>query len=1337
MMNIKKRKNNYIFRSVFLLGLVVFFAFFVLASIPSWNSGSSETNYTTQEGSVYLHNFSMNITGFNNDVTFSINTNTPHLIYLTNSTGRVAVSQSFISPWISITNSTQGILKINATYDNQSGFYEIPIQASNSTTPGDAATTAFEFIINATNDAPNFTISSQYNTSTNQTASNSYNISLVGIDEDNHYPLIYNVSFNDCLVARWSPRNASANCTLQNSIISVSNTNSILSLANLTKDHVGIYNLTVCAQDIVNLSSLPLYRSADYAQNKSICKNTTLNIQYLYTINASSCDGLSKLDSQYLNCSINVTSKTSSDDFNFSSVASLNGASNSYVSVLSGRNWFYLSTINSTNNFLWTLDINKSLNKSYVGNWTINLSARSIVNSSDYYSTNINFFINRTANSFPNLSIDYLAGNSTSEGYVTIINLNVTDNDFLIPDKSVYNETVIVSPRIFNASNLSQEVFWPEFSNKTFSYQSGNLSMNSISFTPNSSQAGKWTMNFTFIDNSSEGSSQSFNLTILDNSAPIWAQQTYSFNCTVNSSIATTLACFNSINLSNYASDLEGDSLTFRLSGSNSTLNSSLVSGLGYYPGRMNFKSSGLINFTPWKQDVSENLTNKLWVFNITANDGYLDTNATFIFNITNINSEISIEGLSYPNVTSEGNNTIISFRVSDFDFLIPRGRIDPVIELSINNITPVSQNLNFSLSSLGYNAINNYYVYNSNFVPLKNNSGNYTINISASDGMNKDYEVFNMSVLVVNNPPAFDFVIPNFYEGVNRTFYYDINATDIEHGTDSSGEFIFNYTLISGAGFRTDRIFDVFLNNTEGVFNITFNDSHAGKYHVNMSINDGGFYGGDEKTVYQTFYLYVYGAPNITFPSENVVFSLIENNTFTFNFSANSSAGDNLTYEFWMDSISCPYLSIIGCNYSSLSYTNNITGFGNNVNNSWSFTPNFLSETYGLVKNLTVVVYSSNSNLSNSSLINSTRNVKLNISHTNHPLEFKADIGPQTAPNTQNIVLNMTDYFLDYDYLDSYYNQQVDFEFNSSSSPSFINQSFGEWSLDMRVFQNVLSTTETVNITAREYDNLWNAITNSSSNSFLVIFTEPVVQEVQTPQSSGGGSSTIIKRSSMKINLPQDMVIENKVFIDSSVEVENDGEVDLGDIMVEGKVYYNNTFISKIYLNPSRIASLTTSGISSKKKLPFNFSLENFKPGRYKISFYANSSSPVVFEENSFYLDLLVYSEALAKDQMFIFTEKLISENPQCLELNEILDDAKDLYLAGKTDEARLESEKIVDACKKAITKNEQFSLVNENLIRPIMVAAIGLFSVFMIFILFYIYKRVKFNKGKNHDYV
>ncbi|MCH7652661.1 MAG: hypothetical protein IIB14_03180, partial [Chloroflexi bacterium] len=115
--------------------------------------------------------------------------------------------------WISL-NTTTGVLTINATLNNQTGGYNISVDASDG--GQSAGARIFMILGNATNDAPTFV--NLNNKTFNMTTLFDYIINTT--DEENDLPFTFNITFESCAVAAWSTRNCSGsygNLTLFNS----------------------------------------------------------------------------------------------------------------------------------------------------------------------------------------------------------------------------------------------------------------------------------------------------------------------------------------------------------------------------------------------------------------------------------------------------------------------------------------------------------------------------------------------------------------------------------------------------------------------------------------------------------------------------------------------------------------------------------------------------------------------------------------------------------------------------------------------------------------------------------------------------------------------------------------------------------------------------------------------------------------------------------------------------------------------------------------------------------------------------------------------------------------
>ncbi|MFH1787379.1 MAG: hypothetical protein ABH811_01150 [archaeon] len=1272
------KKINLLFYLCFISG--IFLLGFTLASVPTWFG--SDVNYSLNEDTSYFHDLSKNITGFNNDVSFAIDTQSN--INWTNASGVNSVSASVVEDWIKILNPLTGNLSINVTHDNQSGFFIIPIQATN-LTDSEASVTNFEFIINTTNDAPSFSnIDREYNL----TRGTNFLDYINATDEEEMYALFFNASFyTNCSLAIWSTR---GNCSLFD-LTNISNTSAILNYTP-TKNDVGVYWANISVRDWGNQYPCPhVYcDNASYKVNKTTYEHVVMfNVFDSLSINASDCENKIFQENQSGACQINITTKLGSDSVNITS----NGSLRNYAASVSNTTWFYAENFTDATNYLIQVFVNVTPQKTEIGNWTINFTAHDIT-FSESISELIYVWVNRTLNDVPDL-ID-ISNLNTSIGLQTKINLTVYDDDLLIPDKSEgYNETITFDVEILNQSDLSQELSLSGFDVEILNMPvSGtNRTEARILFTPSTDEIGNYTINITINDSDGSIDSDLFNFSILSNNYPIWNQTEYLFNLIVNSSFANTTN-FGPINLTNGYVDDIGDVLTF-------------TNGSSAMP-RFNLSSIGMISFTPYKQDVGS------WNFTITATDSLgLQNTTIFRFNITNVNSNPVIESpLSVTNASvdansnidaQEDNYTIITLWIQDEDFKISSAKKDYYNESFTVNLTIEGNNTNLFylvIDSSFPTEGNNRSKYSATFIPNRTDVGEYNITINVTDESGSlEVIEFNLTITGVNDKPYLTDLI-NQTAAVNRSFYYDINASDEEDGADSQGDLLFTYSFLSGIDFLNTTTF----NSTSGEINLTFNSSQSGKYQINITVNDTS----DSKDS-QIFWIYVYGVPNITYPSSEETFNLQENITSNLTFRGNHSVQDNLTYEFYLNNF--------------LKY--NITYYGNDTNLTWEFTPNFTEETDGEFQNLTLVVYSTNSNLENITDLNYTLNWDVNITHSNAPVVFRSYIGDKQATYDQGIEINLSSYFSDVDNSDVDYNQSLSFTVVSDSNPSSISSSLSDWTLTL---SSSSTTTEILNITVND------SSTNVTSNNFEVEFTAPSSSVTTTSSVGGGGGGGSTTFVSLKIIMPDPVSAYQKDKIVLPLTLYNNGKTTLSGISLTNSIAKNGILKDDISVSfdKSFIASLRS---EQREDVIMTIETNTEENGTFEITINADVSSPSYSDWGKLYLTIKEGNTTFL--EKLIFAQEFLQENPECIELEELLDEARAFFEEGDFINSVLKIQESIDGCKNAISQQARAKIkypTEDKLYRYLLLSTIG---VFFIGLGYYSYKRMKLKRASGDYFV
>src|SRR3989339_315701 len=730
---------------------------FVLATAPIWQG--TETNNTINEDTTYNHNLTLNITGYNNDVNFSIDSFAQNPIYWTNSSGRNPVNENSLLLWILMKSG--GNLTFNATYDNQTGFFEIPIQATNTTGTPSATVEYLEFMINATNDAPVFT---NINTTYNLTQNIQLQAYVNATDEEQHYSEFFNITFiNNCTLAGWSTR---TNCSLL-TLVNSSNTSALMNFTPERND-VGTYwaNITVMDNGENYLCPHQFCDNATYQQNKTTYKMVQLSVFSSLVVNVTDCQNKIFQENITNTCQINISTKGETDSMNLSSRASLRNYAGSIVNT----SWFYANSTQLAVDFIKTITVNVTPSKTEVGNWTINFTVVDTT-SGENLTTPIYIYVNRTYNDVPEFTS--LNNVNTSINLATTINLQVFDDDLLIPDKNSsyggFNETTNFTVYIFNQSNLGQTLTINNFNVNILNMPVAgtNKTTARIVFTPNSSESGNYTINITVNDSENALVYNTFNMTILNNTAPNW---TGLLQTTFVSNEGDSL----NLNLSLNITDLSNSSTTLNFNLTITEIqHSPTLDSLTNQTLKVNSTLSYEINATDL-EDGNESTGNLTFIIEFLGGNNFINGNQT-IFNTTsgqlNITFNDSQSGTYHLNVTvndTSGRNSSqefwifvyglpnVTFPISTFNFTLQENVTSSLI-FKVNHTLQDNLTCKFYLNDvLRYNT--SCYGNNANF------TWSFTPNFT--DETNNEYQ--NLTLVAIN---------PTFNE-LNFTQNWNVNIT-------------------------------------------------------------------------------------------------------------------------------------------------------------------------------------------------------------------------------------------------------------------------------------------------------------------------------------------------------------------------------------------------------------------------------------------------------------------------------------------------------------------------------------------------------------------------------
>ena len=805
-----RKKGDIHLKVLIILFSVIGFLFLVSAAI-NWD-GSQNTLYNFTESESLINfdfNNSLNFTdgdSFENISEFAFGTTEGNNLTING----ISFSPSEISSWFNLSDQKNKNATINSTFDNRTGIFKIPMIVNGA--PGGSWTPvrAFTFNIYPINDEPHFThLNETYvfpaDTMTfgSEEYNKSYNITVYDeeIFEGTGNPLNYTYNITNCTLAGWLNQPGDCNDLLSSlnlDLIDGSNDTAIF-LYTYNESEIGNYTINVSVQD--NSSCENLYN----LYNNSICNSTyevpnlinqtiSLVVEGSLDIYLVGCDGqIFEEGESNAYCNISIRTRYQEDPVNTSSIAYF---ANDLWESPSNPNWFYSANSNQSNSSLMLeIPILVNTTKRNVGNWTINFTAD---DSRSPITKQFNISIVKNSSDGPTLSTIDQQNFSTYS--ISTISFNVTDEDLLIEDKSVYNESFDFDLEVkYENGSSTGNLFNESFFNISVGDEGlTNIQPGEIEFVPSPEHAGNFTVQINVTDNESLTDSISFDMLIELNNPPEWNDSsTYEFNLTVNSTYATTTDSL-SINLidEGYVYDIEDNSsLEFVIQGD--------------YPESLTVSNSTkMLSFSPWKQDVG------YWEFNITViDDAGLNDTSEWVINVSNINSIPEIEFESFNSnlnnkddegnlSTSEGNLTTIQLVFYDEDLLINAGNNESlsISNLVIQNQSDVPENLSFSFSELSTEE--NASHFKTNFTPRYENIGghdeaNYTIFIEVIDleGATTNYTL-NFTIFSQNTPPTINNLTNQSTSILNESFTYNVSISDSKDDYNLTDDSFMNYTL-------------------------------------------------------------------------------------------------------------------------------------------------------------------------------------------------------------------------------------------------------------------------------------------------------------------------------------------------------------------------------------------------------------------------------------------------------------------------------------------------------------------------------------------------------------
>lgn len=1068
-----------------------------------------------------------------------------------------------------------GILEVNITRDEYTGSRQVELNVRDSESPLISAFLRVQ--IDAVNDAPDFI--NLENKSFNM--SELFEYVIIADDEEQNFPLTFSIDFLSCATAEWSTRGS--NCVLFDNTNYTTNDTSINISFIPTRNDVGNYVINISARDSLN------------AMRSEIINFTVLNI-----------------NAEPIFEDICGTQRSAIEDSQFSCViTALDIDEVSSLIFNSNEIWFLdrqVIGVGLLTNFRGSANVDFKPSDANVGNWQINISVEDTGSPKGLNSNVIPFFVDNIPD---DVYIDNIPDFSVYTNNLYSILFNVTDEDLLILDKSIYDESLSFS------SNLA----WIDVRNLGI-ISGTNKTKAAIEFNPNDGGVGTHSVIITALDSSGNSDSKTFDLTIIFNNLPVWDVNTPVVNSFDEDST------FN-LNLMPFVSDVDNDPLSFSFSKEKA------------FPSFDIGALTGIINFIPIDEDVGEHIV----IINVS--DGKSSVPLSFNFTVYNIkDNPLIVRPLDGNNITinisnsnmntTEDSTVDISLFVKDDDFSIPDDQKDFYREAININLGIEGSNINlFDLQSQGFIPPNQI-LFRGNFIPRKIDIGYYNISVSALDaGGDSDFIEFNLTINEINHAP-FILNLINLTSTINRNLFFDINSSDVEDGFDEQGNLSYRYEYVFGDSLFNETTFNI----TSGVINIDFNNTNAGMHIVRVIVNDSS---GMESS--GEFAILVYGPPIIESPNSGKIFNFAEGNLTYSNFSAYHFIGDNLTYEFYVHDIL----------RDKRSY------YGNGTNITFAFVPGYEDETYGELGNLTLLVYPSDYKD-----FNVSRTWGVNITHANAPVIFAGFIGDKQGTIGQAILVNLSNYFLDADAFDPHYNQSVNFSIKNNGSLSNVFSTVNDWILSLN---SGASTDEQLSIIASDIE-FNTVLTNVSSNLFRVVFVEPPKIIITTPTSS---NSEVEKPVLLKLVLPGPISVKKGEAIILPIGLVNDATVVLRSIQLSGLVAFEGVLQDKkVSFSKDFIPEL---GPDKSENISLTIETGLLEVGLYEVHVNASVASPRYKDWGKIYINVLegdTIIEKLVFTEEFIAENPECAEIKELVDESKVLLNSGDVKAAeSKLEEA------------------------------------------------------------------
>ena len=678
--------------------------------------------------------------------------------------------------------------------------------------------------------------------------------------------------------------------------------------------------------------------------------------------------------------------------------------------------------------------------------------------------------------------------------------------------------------------------------------------------------------------------------------------------------------------------------------------------------------STGVISFTPSKSDIG----NHTILINVSDDQGLYDTQ---VMNLEIINNSAPVL-MSIGNLScAEDNLCFIVINASDAD--------NDNLTFSSNNTAVFNLTDNTSQSP-----VMSAYV---NYTPNQSMVGNYSVVITVTDIRGaSDNKTIIFSINNTNDAPVIQsFSFPSKIVETHTVSLY-VYASDQDYElTNSYENLTFHDVNLSGKDlFNITTLINTSNNRSYARILFTPGLGDAGNYSYNISVID--YYNASDYVVKNFTVLAKTNPPNITkvMPygrpvSPQTVFNFASTSLFngsnqtSINFSENRSVVYNITVT---DDTTA---------HENLSYAWYINGSLNSTNS-------YLNISYGFFSsgnyNITVIV-------SDDMYENSSWTWLVTVDNLNR--------APLLLNPLNNMSVNATTIFTDYlkkttsvHFIDpdDDINGNNDFDTNESSTLDYNVSSCGVATISItghsvRVVPEEIGSC-TVVFTA--YDN--GGLSNTSNVVLINVTAVPnATQQVEepTPSTGGGGGRTrsvIIpmrkeeeKPQAIEIVVPELVTIYKNKTVLIPVTIKNTWNTSLQEVVINASTnasYVNLSFTEDYF---------EELGVGEHKNI--TLLVNNYRLGEnYEVKITANVSNPKASDSALVMLNSIEQSrEGEDVETKVTFAQDLLNENPECLELNELLMKAREELRHGSEEEAAKIVSGVIEGCKYLVSVSKK----------------------------------------------